>query len=124
MATNKIVATRLQEQQLRKNNDIGVRSPGLLAKWPLIGLFMFLFGGLAFGALTFNLLAQGPLLQLDKTLATALPAIGLKHATILKPLMDSGYYIGSWVLSILGVLFGLYFIFKRFWQELAMLAFA
>jgi membrane-associated phospholipid phosphatase len=124
MATNKIVATHLQEQQLRKNNAIGVRSPGWLAKWPLIGLFMFLFGGLAFGALTFNLLAQGPLLQLDKTLATVLPAIGLKHAAILKPLMDSGYYIGSWVLSILGVLFGLYFIFKRFWQELTMLAFA
>jgi len=124
MATNKIIATRIQEQQLRKTDDIGLRSPGLLAKWPIIGLLMFLFGGLAFGALTFNLLAQGPLLQLDRILATDLPAIGLKHATILKPLMDSGYYIGSWVLTILGFLFGIYFIVKRFWQELAMLAFA
>ena len=124
MATNKIVAIHVQDRQLRKADDIGIRSPGLLAKWPMIGLLMFLFGGLAFGALSYNLTAQGPLLAWDKTLATTLPAIGLQHATILKPLMDSGYYIGSWVLTFLGVLFGLYFIVKRFWQELAMLAFA
>jgi len=124
MATNKIVAIQVQERQLRKAEAAGIRSPSLLAKWPIIGLLMFLFGGLAFGALTFNLLAQGPLLPLDRTLATALPAISLKHATLLKPLMDSGYYIGSWGLSLLGILFGLYFITKRFWQELAMLTFA
>jgi membrane-associated phospholipid phosphatase len=124
MATNKIVATHAQERQLHKVDEMGIRSPGLLAKWPIIGLLMFLFGGLAFGALTFNLLAQGPLLQLDRTLATVLPAIGLKHATLLKPLMDSGYYIGSWATAILGFLFGIYFIVKRFWQELTMLAVA
>ena len=124
MAINKIVVTRTKEEQLRKDDNMGLRSPGLLAKWPMIGLLMFIFGGLAFGALTFNLLAQGPLLQLDKTLATTLPAIGLKHATILKPLMDSGYYIGSWATAILGFLFGIYFIVKKFWQELTMLAVA
>lgn len=121
MATDKTIAAPLQEQQLHKEDDIGLRSPGLLAKWPLIGLLLFLVGGMTFGALTINLLAQGPLLVLDKMLATVLPAIGLQHAAILKPIMDSGFYIGSWVLTILGVLFGLYFIFKRFWEELAML---
>ncbi len=124
MATNTKIATHVQDHQLGKNDSTGVRSLGLLAKWPMIGLIMFLFGGLAFGGLTYNLLAQGPLLAWDKALATTLPAIGLKHATILKPLMDSGYYIGSWVLTILGFLFGIYFIVKRFWQELTMLAIA
>ena len=124
MTTNKMTATRIQDQQLRKNDHTGVRSPGLLAKRPMIGYLMFLFGGLLFGAFTYNLLAQGPLLQWDKTLATTLPAIGLRNPAILKPIMDAGYYIGSWGLTILGLLLGVYFILKRYWQELAMLAIA
>jgi len=34
--------------------------------------------------------------------------------------MDAGYYIGGWGVIILTILFGLYFIAKRYWQELAM----
>jgi membrane-associated phospholipid phosphatase len=122
MATNTNIAARIPGHPLGKNDYAGVRSPDLLAKWPMIGLLMFLLGGLAFGALSYNLVAQGPLLAWDKALATTLPAIGLKNPTILKPLMDAGYYLGSWVLTIIGLLFGLYFIVKRYWQELAMLA--
>ena len=122
MATNTNIASRIPGHPLGKNDYAGVRSPDLLAKWPMIGLLMFLLGGLAFGALSYNLVAQGPLLAWDKALATTLPAIGLKNPTILKPLMDAGYYLGSWVLTIIGLLFGLYFIVKRYWQELAMLA--
>ena len=121
MTTNKLVATHIQGQQLRKNDSIGVRSPGLLAKIPMIGLLMFLFGGMAFGALYYNLRAQGPLLSWDRTLATALPAIGLQNPATLKPIMDAGYYLGGWGVIILGFLFGIYFIVKRYWQELAML---
>jgi membrane-associated phospholipid phosphatase len=122
MTANTNIATHVQGHQLDKNDATGARSPGLLAKWPMIGLLMFLFGGLAFGGLTYNLVAQGPLLAWDKTLATTLPAIGLKSAATLKPIMDAGYYLGSWGLTALGSLFGLYFILKRYWQELAMLA--
>ena len=122
MTTDRIVETRGKDPQLRPNNYSGVRSPNLLAKRPMIGLFMFLFGGLGFGALFYNLLTQGPLLQWDRTLATTLPAIGLQNPAILKPIMDAGYYIGGWGVIILGVLFGLYFIVKRYWQELAMVA--
>jgi undecaprenyl-diphosphatase len=86
----------------------------------MIGLFMFLFGGLGFSALFYNLLTQGPLLQWDRRLATTLPAIGLQNPSILKPIMDAGYYIGGWGVIILTILFGLYFIAKRYWQELAM----
>lgn len=124
MTANAKTATHVQDLQLGTNDSAGVRSPGLLAKWPLIGLLMFLFGGLVFGALSYNLVAQGPLLAWDKALATTLPAIGLKNPTILKPLMDAGYYIGSWVLTAIGLLLGLYFIVKRYWQELAMLTIA
>jgi membrane-associated phospholipid phosphatase len=122
MTANTKIATHVQDHQLDKNDSTGVRSPGLLAKWPMIALLMFLFGGLAFGGLTYNLVAQGPLLAWDKTLATTLPPIGLKSAATLKPIMDAGYYLGSWGLTALGFLFGLYFTLKRYWQELAMLA--
>ncbi len=122
MTANTKVATHVQDHQLGKNDSRGVRSPILLAKWPMIGLLMFLVGGLAFGGFAYNLLAQGPLLAWDKALATTLPAMGLKSAAILKPIMNAGYYLGSWGLTALGFLFGLYFIIKRYWPELAMLA--
>jgi undecaprenyl-diphosphatase len=83
---------------------------------------MFLVGGVAFGALFYNLRSQGPLLQWDRRLAIILPAIGLQYPATLKPLMNAGYYLGGWGVIILGILFGIYFITKRYWQELAMLA--
>jgi PAP2 superfamily. len=121
MTTNKLMATPIQNQQLQKNDSTGLRSPGLLAKQPRIGLLMFIFGGLTFGALFLNLLVQGPLLQWDKALATNLPAIALKNPAILRPIMDAGYYLGAWGIILLGLIFGIYFIAKRYWQELAML---
>jgi len=122
MTANAKTANPVQDLQLGKNDSASVRSPGLLAKWPMVGLLMFLFGALAFGGFAYNLVAQGPLLAWDKTLATSLPAIGLRHVTTLKPIMDAGYYLGSWGLTALGFILGLYFIIKRYWQELAMLA--
>src|SRR5512140_3816575 len=118
MATNKLVATRNQGQQLRNTDFNGLRSPGLLAKMPMIGLLMFLFGGIMFGALFYNLRAQGPLLQWDKALSTALPAIGLQNAAILKPIMDAGYYLGGWGVIILTLVFSIYFLAKRYWRDL------
>jgi undecaprenyl-diphosphatase len=122
MTTNKLVASPVRVRQLRDLDNSGVRSPGLLAKTPMIGLLMFLFGGLLFGALYYNLRVQGPLLQWDRALATALPAIGLQNPTTLKPIMDAGYYLGGWGVIIISILFGIYFIAKRYWRELAMLA--
>jgi membrane-associated phospholipid phosphatase len=122
MAADKLVATRIQDQQLPIMDLNGLHSPGLLAKRPIIGLLMFLIGGLMFGALFYNLQAQSPLLQWDKALSNALPAIGLQNAATLKPIMDAGYYLGGWGVIILGLIFSIYFIVKRHWQELAMLA--
>ena len=121
MTTHKLVASPIQDRQLAQDNIPGIHSPGKFAKRPAIGLLMFIFGSLVFGALFYNLMAQGPLLQWDKTLSTVLPAIGLQNAATLKPIMDAGYYLGGWGVIILTVLFGIYFIAKRYWQELTML---
>jgi len=121
MTTNKMVTSPVQDIKLRQNNITGIHSPGKFAKRPMIGWLMFIFGGLVFGALFYNLVSQGPLLQWDKALATTLPAIGLQNTATLKPIMDAGYYLGGWGVIILALMFGVYFIAKRYWQELTML---
>jgi undecaprenyl-diphosphatase len=122
MSTKTNTAAYVQEHPLRKNDFTGLRSPGLLAKYPMIGLGMFIFGSLLFGALTYNLYAHGPLLAWDTTIANTLPAIGLKSPPYIKTIMDAGFYIGDQVVMILDILLCIYFIIKRYWQELATVA--
>jgi undecaprenyl-diphosphatase len=120
MSVNKMISTRDQDHQPLKNVFTGLRSPGVLAKWPMTGLIIFIFGSLMFGALTVNLFANGPLLAWDKAIADTLPAIGLKSPPIIKDLMIAGFYIGKEGVAALSLLLGLYFLYKRYWQELAM----
>lgn len=122
MTVNEEMAAHVQEQPLRKNAFTGLRHPGLLAKWPIIGLLMFIFGSLVFGGLAYNLSAQGPLLEWDRTLANTLPAMGLRSPAFVKTIIDAGFYIGKEVIMVAGILLGLFFIYKRYWKELAMLA--
>ena len=123
MTANKIAATEIKYQPAHKNVFMDLRAPGLLAKWPIIGLIMFIFGSLVFAGLTYNLLAQGPLLAWDRVIANTLPAIALKGPGYLKGLMDAGYIIGDQAIMVLGGLIALYLLFKRYWKALAMLAF-
>jgi|WetSurMetagenome_2_1015567.scaffolds.fasta_scaffold443244_2 membrane-associated phospholipid phosphatase len=122
MTATTLTDTRIQDRRHCKDAVIDLCAPGLLAKWPMIGLILFIFGGLVFGGLSYNLLAQGPLLAWDKALANTLPAIGLKSPGYVRVIMDAGFYIGKEVIIVVGLLLGLYFLYKRYWQELAMLA--
>ncbi len=115
-----MIASHVQDRSPRPNASFDLRSPGLLAKWPSIGLIMVILGSLAFTALAYNLFAHGPLLEWDRLLANTLPALGLRSPPFVKDLMNAGFYMGKEVTIVLGVLLGLYFIYKRFWQELAM----
>jgi len=120
MTANERMATRVQDPQPHKNGLTDLKAPGLLARWPVIGLIMFIFGGLMFGGLTYNLLNQGPLLEWDKVIANTLPAIALKSPAFVQGIMNAGYYIGDQVIAVLSILLGLYLIVKRLWKELAM----
>jgi len=117
-----MIGTSVEDQPPRKNVLPDLRAPGLLAKWPIIGLIMFIFGSLMFGALTYNLLAHGPLLEWDRALANTLPAIGLKSPVYVKYIMITGFYVGESVIVVIDILLSLYFLYKRFWRELAMVA--
>jgi undecaprenyl-diphosphatase len=120
MTANTKLATHVQDDRSRKSALTGLRAPGLLAKWPIIGIAMFIFGSLMFGGLTYNLYAHGPLLAWDQMLANTLPAIGLKSSSLIKYLMISGFYIGKEVITGIDLLLALYLLYKKFWQEFAM----
>lgn len=112
--------TPFGENQSHKKVWPDLRSSGWLAKWPIIGLTMFIFGSLMFGGLTYNLFAHGPLLAWDQALAKMLPAMVLKSSTFIKDFLNTGFYIGKELVIVLGLLHALYFFYKRYWQELAL----
>ena len=112
MTANNMIATRVQDQPLRNKVITDSGAPGLLAKRPMIGFIMFIFGGLLFSGLAFNLVAKGPLLQWDRAIANTLPTIALKTPVFFKSIMDAGYYIGDQVIMGLSILIGIYLILK------------
>ncbi len=114
------LTTPVQKLQPRKEVLSGLRAPGLLARWPVIGLIMVIFGSLVFAGLTYNLLAKGPLLVWDRALANTLPAIGLSSPPFVKVIMDAGFYLGKEVVMVVDILLAFYFIYKKYWQELSM----
>jgi len=111
---------QLRDYKSRKSGFSDLRSPDLLAKRPIIGLSMFIFGCLAFAGLTYNLLAHGPLLEWDTALANTLPAIGLSSPAFVKYIMAAGFYLGKEVILLLDILLGFYFLYKRYWEEMAL----
>ncbi len=102
----------------------GLRSPGWLGRWPLFGLVLVLFGLLAFGVFAFNVQTNGPLVQNDVAVANTLHRDALASPSWLRDLMVAGYYVGQHVIVVVGVLLALYFIYRRYWRELAMVAIA
>jgi membrane-associated phospholipid phosphatase len=122
MATKQLVINSNQAQSNSQKTAFDLRSPGLLARYPIIGLIMFLFGSTLFAGLTYNLLAHGPLLTWDNTLANTLPALGLQSPAFVKDLMTAGFYLGRDVIAVLDGMLCIYLLYKRYWQELAMIA--
>ena len=81
---------------------------------------MVVLGSLMFGALAFNLQNQGPLLQWDVPIANSLHAVALRSPKSVKDLMIAGFYVGKQLISVIGIILGLYYLYKRYWRELAM----
>jgi undecaprenyl-diphosphatase len=98
-----------------------IRSPEKFAKHPLVGLAMFIIGGLVFGILAYNLVHHGPLLAWDVPVANSLHATALASPRWVKDIMIAGFYVGDQLLILIGVVLGIYFLCKRYWRELVML---
>ena len=120
MASTRTITSSLKVKKSDTGGFGGLRSPRLLERSPIIGFALFIFGVLVFGALTYNLFAHGPLLQWDRALAIALPAIALKSPAFVKSLMIAGFYVGKQVILVIDVLLTLYLLYKKYWRELTM----
>jgi hypothetical protein len=99
-----------------------IRSPEKLAQYPIIGLAMLVFGGLIFGVIAYSVVTHGPLLAWDVPLAKSLHATALKSPGWVIGIMIAGYYVGGQLIGVIGAVLGIYFVRKRCWRELTMLA--
>jgi membrane-associated phospholipid phosphatase len=102
----------------------GLRSPGYLGQWPLLGMLLVILGLAGFAFCAFNVRTNGPMLRYDVVVANTLYRVAINSPAWLRDLMVAGYYVGQHVIVVIGVLLAAYFIYRRFWPELAMVVIA
>jgi undecaprenyl-diphosphatase len=117
-----MISTPLQRVKARRNYFGNLRSPDLLAKQPLVGVMMFLIGSLIFGLIAYYVHQNGSLVQWDITIGNRMHETALNSPAWVKGIMFAGFYIGLQGYIIIGILLGLYFLFKKFWKEFYMVA--
>jgi membrane-associated phospholipid phosphatase len=110
-----------QTRSSRQPSSEGLRAPGLFKRWPILGLIMIILGTLSFAGLSYNLLAHGPLLRVDNSLNKELIAEARAAPPIVNEIMLFGFFIGKEVVQVIVTVLTLYFLYKRYWRELAML---
>jgi undecaprenyl-diphosphatase len=101
--------------------DQGLRAPGLFKSRPMIGITMIVLGVLAFAAFGYNLLSQGPLVQVDLSVYKDFLATAKSAAPRVNEIMLFGFFLGKEVVQVIVTVLSVYFIYRRFWRELAML---
>jgi len=110
----------VQQNTFSRNTRQGLRSPGLFAKWPTIGLMMFLVGSLTFGLLAYHLRTNEAFLQWDMTLAKTFRAAQTNAPWRLMENILFGCFLGKEVVVVTGTILAVHFLYKHFWRELAM----
>jgi membrane-associated phospholipid phosphatase len=122
--TNEVTVSPLQNTRLDKNALNSLRSPGLLGKWPLIGLMMILLGGSLFGVLAVGVQTHGSLIQTDAQIVNRLHDVALRSSALIRSVMIFGFYLGEHAIVAIGAVLVAYFLYKRLWPELAMVLIA
>jgi len=101
-----------------------LRTPGLLGKWPLIGLVMLLLGVTVFVLLAVSLQTHNLLVQSDTLIVNEIHGVALQSSPITQDVAIFGSYLGEQGVLAIGAVLALYFLFKRFWPELSMVVIA
>src|SRR5215510_13090462 len=110
MTTNSHIRLRSQENILSRNTFRDLRSPGFLAKRPLIGLILFLLGTLIFSWLAYSVKANGPLLQWDIETSKTLRADALNVPGSLIEYFLFGFFLGKEMIATIGLILSIYFL--------------
>ena len=111
----------VEEHTLSRNTFLNLRSPGLFARWPIIGFMMFLLGSLVFGALAYNVRTNTGLLQWDIATAKTLHTDAMNIPPVLVEYVIFGFFVGREIIIMIGTILAIYFLHKHFWRELAMI---
>jgi undecaprenyl-diphosphatase len=98
----------------------GLRAPGLFKRRPLLGLALILLSSLIFAALAYNLLAKGPLLQVDQSVYEKLLVKARTAPPDMNDIMLFGFFLGKQAVQVIGAVLSLYFLSQRYWREFAM----
>src|SRR5512144_2088623 len=108
----------LQENIFHRNAFQGLRSPGLFAKRPIIGLVLFLFGTLIFGVLAYSLQTNKAFVQWDMGVAQALHTAEPNVPWFLMENLLFGFFLGKEMVIAIGAILAIYFVYKQFWRDL------
>jgi undecaprenyl-diphosphatase len=120
MSRDRIPASQRSETQVSR----GLRTPGWLAQWPLVGIILFLIGASLFGAIAYNVWTKGPLLQWDVPLNREMHTDALKTPPRIIEFLIFGFFVGKELLQVVVVILAVYFLYKRYWPELLMILIA
>lgn len=112
----------VQKKPFGENALPGLRSPGMFAQLPVIGLTMFLFGSLIFGVLAYQLMTNEALLAWDMTIAKTFRDAQINAPWSLMEDILFGVFLGKEVVVVTGLILATYFLYRQFWRELAMTA--
>jgi membrane-associated phospholipid phosphatase len=113
--------TKGEERSSRRSAFEGIRAPGLFKRQPIVGILMILLGGLLFGGLSYNLVSNGPLLQVDTSVHNQFLSEARAAPPSVNEIMLFGFFLGKEVVQVIVTVLTIYFLYKRFWRELAML---
>jgi membrane-associated phospholipid phosphatase len=104
----------------RIESAFDLRARGWLAGHPVVGLLLIAFGAAVLGVLGYQLRTNGPMVQWDVQLAAQLHSMALKTPAPILEDMTFGFFLGKQDLQLLGAVLVVYFLYKRYWPELAM----
>ncbi len=99
----------------------GLRAPGLFKRWPLLGVLLIVIGSISFAVLGYSLISHSPLVQLDQSIYETLIAKAKSAPPRINELMIFGFFLGKQVPILIVTLLSIYFLYKRYWRELAMI---
>jgi undecaprenyl-diphosphatase len=121
MARARTLTTQRSDPRTGTGSSRDLRVPGWFAKWPILGVLLFLIGSSLFGAIAYNVWTKGPLLQWDVPLSKELHTEAVGTPSRFIEYFIFGFFVGKELLQVIVVILAAYFLYKRFWPELAML---
>ncbi|MGE5461884.1 MAG: phosphatase PAP2 family protein [Syntrophothermus sp.] len=114
-------ASRDQQHAQRTAARQGLRVPGLFQRQPIGGLTLILLSSLFFAILAYNILVQGPLMNLDLNVYKGLLARARTASPLVNDLMLFGFFVGKQAVQLIVLGLSFYFLWQRYWLELAIL---